>query len=250
MPRPIITLITDFGTADGYVGEVKGVLLSHAVDATVVDITHDIAPQDVASARLTVARVWRRFPRGTVHLVVVDPGVGSDRIPLVVESDGRFLVGPDNGVLSPALLMGDAHAVAVPVPPTAAPTFHGRDVFAPAAAALANGARIEDLGSDVHDPIILRTPEPMRVAPGVLAGEIIAVDRFGNAVTNLIGLHGGIIEVAGAMLTVRRTYAEAEPGSALAVVGSTGLIEIAVRNGDAKTRLSLERGTRVVLRSG
>src|SRR6185369_4194026 len=110
---PIITLITDFGTADGYVGEMKGVLLSRAPGATIVDITHDIEAQDVDGARLTVARVWRRFPAGTVHLVVVDPGVGSSRAALAVESDRRFLVGPDNGVLSPALLMTGATAVAL-----------------------------------------------------------------------------------------------------------------------------------------
>jgi S-adenosylmethionine hydrolase len=248
MPRPIITLITDFGTADGYVGEMKGVLLSLAGDAHIVDVTHEIAPQDVASARLTVARVWRRFPSGTVHLVVVDPGVGSERAALAVESDERFLVGPDNGVLSPALLIAGARVVALPIPPNAAPTFHGRDVFAPAAGALAAGARVGDLGVDARDPLIHRTPEPTRLGPGTLAGEVIAVDRFGNAVTNLVGLYGGAIEVGGVQLPVRRVYADVEPGSLLAVVGSTGLIEIAVRNGDATTRLGLERGTRVVLR--
>ena len=110
MPR-IITLLTDFGTADGYVGEMKGVLLSGAPEATLVDITHEIPPQDVEAARLTLARVWRRFPPGTVHLVVVDPGVGTERAALAVASDERFLVGPDNGVLSPALLIADARAV-------------------------------------------------------------------------------------------------------------------------------------------
>src|SRR6266545_3805898 len=103
--RAVITLTTDFGTFDGYVGEMKGVLLSRAGPVHLIDITHDIAPQDVESARLTVARVWRRFPEGTVHLVVVDPNVGSERAALAVASDGRFLVGPDNGVLSPALLL-------------------------------------------------------------------------------------------------------------------------------------------------
>ena len=246
--RSIITVITDFGTADGYVGEMKGVLLSRAPDAVVVDITHDIAPQDVASARLTVARVWRRFPSRTVHLVVVDPGVGTSRAALAVESDGRFLVGPDNGVLSPALLIAGARAVALPVAAVAAPTFHGRDVFAPAAAALASGARLVDLGTEAPQPVISRTPEPRRVAPGTLAGEVIAVDRFGNVITNLVGLHGGTIEVNGLHLPVRRAYGDVQSGSPLAVVGSTGLIEIAVRNGDARTRLGLERGARVVLR--
>jgi S-adenosylmethionine hydrolase len=246
--RPIITLITDFGTADGYVGEMKGVLLSRAADATIVDITHDIAPQDVASARLTVARVWRRFPPGTVHLVVVDPGVGSSRTPLAVESDGRFLVGPDNGVLSPGLLIAGSSAVALAVSGTAAPTFHGRDVFAPAAAALATGTPLRELGSEALNPIIQRTPEPTRLGPGALAGEVIALDRFGNAITNLVGLHRGVVEVNGVELPVRRAYADVQSGSPLAVVGSTGLIEIAVRDGSAREQLGIERGTKVVLR--
>src|SRR3954464_13086049 len=127
----IITLLTDFGTADGYVGEMKGVLLSSAPGATIVDITHDVAAHDVEIGRLTLARYWRRFPAGTVHLAVVDPGVGSTRAAIAVESDGRFLVGPDNGLLSPALLVRGYKAVELPVPQHASATFHGRDVFAP-----------------------------------------------------------------------------------------------------------------------
>jgi S-adenosylmethionine hydrolase len=135
MPR-IITLLTDFGTADGYVGEMKGVILSAIPDVMIVDISHALSPQDIDAARLTLARVWRRFPRGTIHVVVVDPGVGTERTAMAVESDGRLLVGPDNGVLSPALLNPGARTVALAIPPDASPTFHGRDVFAPAAAAL------------------------------------------------------------------------------------------------------------------
>src|SRR6476620_6968844 len=145
--RPIITLITDFGTVDGYVGEMKGVLATHAPDAQIIDITHDIPPQDVERARLTVARVWRRFPARTTHVVIVDPGVGSARAALAVASDERFLVGPDNGVLSPSLLANGARAVVLPVPPSASATFHGRDVFAPAAASLATGTPIDSLGA-------------------------------------------------------------------------------------------------------
>src|SRR5919205_4176449 len=124
--RPLLTLLTDFGTADGYVAEMKGVILSLVPEAQVVDISHDIAPQDVDGARLAVARYWRRFPEGTVHVVVVDPGVGSSRAAIAVESAGRFLVGPDNGALSPALLLPAVRVVTLPVPPSAAPTFHGR----------------------------------------------------------------------------------------------------------------------------
>lgn len=137
--RPLITLITDFGTADGYVAEVKGVLVSGAPDAQILDLTHDIPPKDIEAARLTLARAWRRFPEGTVHMAIVDPGVGGNRDAIAVPSQGRFLLGPDKGVLSPALLVGGADAVTLPVPPRPAPTVHGRDVFAPAAARLARG---------------------------------------------------------------------------------------------------------------
>ncbi|MEP6692126.1 MAG: SAM-dependent chlorinase/fluorinase, partial [Gemmatimonadaceae bacterium] len=174
MTRPI-TLLTDFGTADGYVGEMKGVLTSLAPESPIIDIAHDIAPQDVDGARLAVARVWRRFPEGTVHLVVVDPGVGSGRAALAIASDGRFLVGPDNGVLSPSLLLAGARAVSLPIPPSASPTFHGRDVFSPAAAALATGVALDDLGRVHEEPIIRRTPEVTRRADGVLVGQVISV---------------------------------------------------------------------------
>ena len=160
--RPIITLITDFGTADGYVAELKGVLASSAPDAVVMDLSHDIPPQDVEMARLAVARYWRRFPAGTVHLVVVDPGVGSSRAALAVQSDERFLVGPDNGVLSPSLLAAGSRAVSLPVPASATATFHGRDVFAPAAALLAAGAPIDSVGAVCSDPVLSRTPEARR----------------------------------------------------------------------------------------
>jgi S-adenosylmethionine hydrolase len=247
--RPLITLLTDFGTADGYVGEMKGVLLARAPDAALVDITHDIPPQDVESARLTLARVWRRFPPRTVHLVVVDPGVGTERAALAVESDERFLVGPDNGVLSPSLLVAGVRAVELLIPPDAAASFHGRDVFAPAAAALALGTGIEKLGKPMSHPLIRRTPEPKRIDDGVLAGEVITIDRFGNAITNLVGLRAGTIDAAGTTLPLRRTYGEVPTGAALAIVGSTGLIEIAVRDGSAARQLNLTRGSVVVFRA-
>lgn len=244
---PIVTLLTDFGTADGYVGEMKGVLLTAAPGATIVDITHDLPVHDVELGRLTVARYWRRFPAGSVHLAIVDPGVGSPRAALAVSSDGRFLVGPDNGLLSPALLTADARAVRLPVPPHASATFHGRDVFAPAAAQLAQGVDLLTLGEPVTDPIIRRTPEPHRAGNGELVGEIIAFDRFGNAITNLLSVRGGEIHVQGKAIPLKRTYAELEPGQTGAVIGSTGLIEIVVREGSAAESLALERGMRVSL---
>ena len=203
--RPIITLLTDFGTVDGYVGEMKGVLLTGMPGADIVDITHDIPPQDVDRGRLTLARVWRRFPPGTIHVVVVDPGVGSSRDAIAVSSEGYFLVGPDNGVLSAALLAASARVVSLSVSQHASATFHGRDVFAPAAAALARGELIESLGPDAANPIIRRTPEPTRRADGAIEGEVIFVDRFGNAVTNLVGARGGTVELGTLAIDLRRT---------------------------------------------
>jgi hypothetical protein len=247
--RPLITLLTDFGTADGYVGEMKGVLLSGVPDAEIVDISHDIPPQDVERARLTVARVWRRFPVGTIHIVVVDPGVGSSRAAIAVASEGRFLLGPDNGVLSPALLGASVRVVRLAVGGHVSATFHGRDVFAPAAVALAGGEALEALGGEMSQPIIRRTPEPIRRIDGAIDGEVITVDRFGNAVTNLVGMRGGTIEVGSASIAVRRTYAEVKSGELVAVVGSAGFIEIAVRDGDAARKLGLARGSAVTLRT-
>ena len=246
-PPIIITLLTDFGTADGYAAEMKGVLLSGVPTANVVDISHEIAAQDVEAARLTVARYWRRFPEGTVHVVVVDPGVGSARAAIAVRSGGQFLVGPDNGVLSPALFAKDATVVELPVPPRASVTFHGRDVFAPAAAQLAMGTDIHTLGPAVRFPVRRRTPEAVRRDDGSIAGEILTVDRFGNALTNIVLLGSGSLLVAGQMLPIVRTYSDVDIGEATALVGSSGFLEVAVRNGNAAQLLQLERGFEVVL---
>ncbi|HJU90831.1 MAG TPA: SAM-dependent chlorinase/fluorinase [Gemmatimonadaceae bacterium] len=245
--RPIITLLSDFGTADGYVGEIKGVLLSALPLAAIVDITHDVAPQDVDGARLAVARYWRRFPEGTVHLVVVDPGVGTARAAIAVASDGRSFVGPDNGVLSPALLVAGARVVELPVPAGASHTFHGRDVFAPAAATLASGVPIDDLGTPLLDPIVRRTPEARRTDDGEIEGEVISVDRFGNLITNLVAPRGGSVRIGDREVPLGRTYADAASGAVLALVGSSGLVEIAVRDGSAANSLGLTRGARVIL---
>lgn len=242
MSRPLVTLLTDFGTADGYVAEMKGVLYTQVPDASIIDLSHDVAPQQVEAARLAVARYWRRFPAGVVHLVVVDPGVGSGREAIAVMSDGRYLVGPDNGVLSPALLHPSARVVSLPVPPGTAPTFHGRDVFAPAAAALARGGRLESLGSALPSPVIRRTPEAVRDPGGGIRGEVIAIDRFGNAITNIAGHHDGSVRVADRDIPVRRTYGDVPAGDLVALVGSSGLLEVAIRDGNAATTLGVRPG--------
>lgn len=246
--RKIITLLTDFGTADGYVGEMKGVLLSGAANVDLVDIAHDIAPQDVEGARLVVARYWRKFPAGTVHLVIVDPGVGSSRRALAVASDGLYLVGPDNGVLSPALLSEGARVAELPISTSAAPTFHGRDVFAPAAARLAAGASLDSLGVTALDPVVARTPPTQRLNDGSIAGVVIAVDRFGNLITNLGEEREGILVVGDVTIgEIVSTYSSATSGGLVAVIGSGGSIEIALRDGNAANHLGAGRGTRVRL---
>ncbi len=243
----LITLLTDFGTADGYVGEMKGVLATGAAGAALVDVAHDVAPHDVDGARLALARYWRKFPGGTVHVVVVDPGVGTDRAALAVESEGRFLVGPDNGVLSPALLQPGMRCVSLPIPAGAAPTFHGRDVFAPAAAELAQGISLDALGEPVAAPIVRRTPEAVRREDGTIAGVVITIDRFGNAVTNLMARRGGVLVVGERRLALSRSYGDAVPGAPVALVGSSGLVEIALRDGNAAAHLGLGRGSAIVL---
>ena len=244
--RALITLLTDFGTVDGYVAEMKGVILTRTPDARVIDVSHDLPSQDIDAGRLALARYWRRFPAGTIHVAVVDPGVGTDRAALAVSSDGRLLIGPDNGLLSPALLYAGARCVALPVPSGASPTFHGRDVFAPAAAELAAGASLESLGAVTTTPVIRRTPEPHRMPDGSIRGEVIAIDRFGNAITNLLALRGGTVRVGIHALLIRRTYADAKAGEPIALQGSTGLVEIAVRNGSAANQLGIAKGTEVV----
>jgi len=249
MSAPAITLLTDFGTADGYVAEMKGVLLSTAPGIPIIDVTHDVPAHDVEFARLTLARYWRRYPAGTVHVCVVDPGVGSTRAALAVSSGGQWFVGPDNGLLSPALFALDARAVALPIPDTASTTFHGRDVFAPAAARLAIGDTLDDIGEEYAEPIRRRTPQPIRRNDGVIVGEVLTIDRFGNAITNLIARPGSTVRIGELSLPVRRTYADVAEGTAIALTGSTGLIEVAIRNSSAATQYQLHIGQPIHLHS-
>jgi S-adenosylmethionine hydrolase len=169
----IVTLLTDFGTADGYVGEMKGVISELAPGADLIDITHDISAQDIEGGRLALARYWQRFPVGTVHVAVVDPGVGGTRAALATTS--RCRAPPDVGrrPRPPALLMPDARAVMLPIPPGASATFHGRDVFAPAAARLVLGTPVDDLGTPATSPVVRRTPEPRKGADGGLHGIVM-----------------------------------------------------------------------------
>ena len=247
MAPTLITLLTDFGTADGYVAEMKGVLYSLLPSVAIVDVSHDIPPQDVDSARVALSRYWRRFPPGTVHLVVVDPGVGTARAAIAAESDSRYLVGPDNGVLSPALLAPGARVLSIAVPPHASQTFHGRDVFAPAAARLAAGTPFDQLGRPFEGPVVRRTASVRQREDGAVEGEVIAVDHFGNALTNLVARAGWHVEAGTLRLPLVRTYADVPSGSLCGVAGSSGFIEIALRDGDGARAAGLARGARVFL---
>jgi S-adenosylmethionine hydrolase len=252
-----ITLLTDFGTRDGFVGAVKGVLATLAPDALVDDVAHDLPRGDARAAARALARYWRRYPEGTVHVVVVDPGVGTARAGLACASAGRLLVGPDNGVLTPALGRasgGGSRCVRIDdraLGSAVAPTFHGRDVFAPAAAALATGRPLAALGAALGDPVLVEEPAAVREGDGAV-GEVVALDRFGNATTNIPGAWGdrSVLEVAGLRVPVARTYGDVDPGEPVAVVDSEGRLEVAVRDGSAADRLGIAPGTSVRLRRG
>jgi hypothetical protein len=245
----IITLLTDFGTTDSYVAEMKGVLLSMAPAATVVDLSHGVPPGDVRSAAYILGRTWERFPPGTVHLVVVDPGVGTTRAALALSAHQHSFVGPDNGVFSPVLRDTEVRAVVLPTPESASPTFHGRDVFAPAAAALASGSSLQSLGEPLGCiPERLAYTLPHHEGKTVI-GEIVYIDRFGSLITNLTAElvpSYARLEVEDLDLgPLQRTFNDVTVGGLLAYIGSGGAIEIAVRNGSAARRLGVGVGGRV-----
>jgi S-adenosylmethionine hydrolase len=243
---PIITLLTDFGLSDSYVAEMKGVLLTHAPDTVLVDVSHGVPPGDVRAASFILARVWRRFPPGTVHVAVVDPGVGTARRAVAAEAEGHAFVGPDNGIFS--ALPDDARFVELPVPRDASPTFHGRDVFAPVAARLATGAALNDVGQPISDPTRFPLPVPRREGT-VWIGEVVYVDRFGTLITNLPGsavAPGARVRVAGRDAgPLARTFGDVERGALVAFVGSGGVVEVAVRDGSAAAVLGLGVGAEV-----
>lgn len=251
---PLITLLTDFGNADHYVAEIKGVLLSHAPAVTLVDVTHGIAPGDVRSGAYVLGRTWHRFPPGSIHMAVVDPGVGTNRAPLAFAAHGYYFVGPDNGVFTPVLHDAEVEAVVLPTPESASPTFHGRDLFAPAAAALANGTPLHTLGQPFAGIPERLTYTAPHYEGKTVVGEVVYIDRFGSLVTNLTSElvpTYARLEVEDLDLgPVRRTYGDVTVGGLLAYIGSGGAIEIAVRNGSAARRLGVGVGGRVRARLG
>lgn len=257
MAKPIITLTTDFGTRDGYVGAVKGVIKRINPDAEVVDISHEVESFDVLGGAFVLNNFYRYFPRGTVHLTVVDPGVGSERQPLLIRSQDFFFVGPDNGIFSfvfqnetltdVVVLSNKKYFLTEP-----SVTFHARDIFAPVAAYVSRGVAAKEFGPTAKECLKLVIPEP-KLSKGRLRGEIIHMDGFGNLITNVAeeSLRGKRITA----ITVGRkgikrlagSYSEIKQGQLGALIGSSNLLEIAVNQGSAREALKSKIGSAVTI---
>ena len=268
-PR-IITLTTDFGISDTYVGIMKGVILGINPNAQIVDLTHAIPPQDIYEAAFSIYAARSYFPQGTIHVIVVDPGVGSDRQAIVSHIDTAFFVCPDNGVLSYLLhsvrdeAAQSIDSVAIQNSayylPEVSNTFHGRDIFAPVAAHLSLGVPLDDIGPPVHTLVQLPIQVP-ELSGNTLTGQIVKIDRFGNAITNIsetaiarleststVEIPIYEISVGNARLNrLNRAYAEAGVGKPLAIIGSYGVLEIAINGGNAKEALGIKWGDPVVV---
>jgi S-adenosylmethionine hydrolase len=260
-PSGVITLITDFGLNDWYAGAMKGVLLGINPDAVIVDVTHGIDPGDLTGAALALKSSYRFFPPGTVHVVVVDPGVGSGRKILLAEWRRYFFLAPDNGILSCALGMGalgNARALERPAfwLRRMSSTFHGRDIMAPVAARLSQGVSPKRMGPVCRNPVRVEMPIPRRIGRRAARAEVIHVDRFGNLITNLeegspilsrrreIVIHIRGREIMG----LSGSYQTAGVGALLALCGSSGYMEIAVCGGDASKELGAGRGTALTVK--
>jgi S-adenosylmethionine hydrolase len=251
----LITLMTDFGIKDGNVGVMKGVIWSLAPEAQIADLSHTISPQNVREAALILARSAPYFPPGTIHLVVVDPGVGTERRPLAARIGQQYFIGPDNGLITLLLDQAEeAEFIHLDRPgywlPELSSVFHGRDIFAPCAAHLARGVPLSELGTPISDPVLLDFPQPQPIPSG-LRGEIIHIDHFGNLSTNIrrehlqgrldLTVRYGAAEVRGLV----RTFGERPPGELVSLYGSTGNLLLCVVNGSAAQRLDAALGDTV-----
>jgi len=252
----LISLITDFGIEDTYAGVLKGVILSISPACKIVDITHQIPPQDVRAACFALSTSYAYFPKGTIHLVIVDPGVGGKRRPLLIETEDYFFIGPDNGAFT-AILVNPGLKSVIEITSgeyflaEVSSTFHGRDIFAPVAAHLANGCPPSRFGTPVSDYVLLDWPQPSIVKPGQAQGTIIHIDRFGNLVTSfsrdyikqMTGNRRFRIECAGRIITqMVPSYSFAQPGELCGVFGSSNYLEISVTNGSARDILNAQGG--------
>ncbi|MEZ4846985.1 MAG: SAM-dependent chlorinase/fluorinase [Bdellovibrionota bacterium] len=251
----IVTLLTDFGLSDSYVAQIKGVILTQHPDARLIDITHEVPPQDILYASRSLANTWSYFPKGTVHMVIVDPAVGTRRERLVAECNGHFFVAPDNGVLTLLKLNPTARffninleTIRVQNPSF---TFEGRDVFAPAVNSLLSGSKPSDMGLIMQQIREMNFPAPV-VTHDHIEGEIISFDHYGNMVTNITREHmSGFdyqIQVGNIMIgKMAKTYADMTPGELLALINSSGYLELSVSGGSARDKFNFARGQRVKL---
>lgn len=250
----VITLLTDFGLSDVYVGVMKGVIATIAPQVSVIDLSHQIPPQDIATARFQLMNAYPYFPPETVHIAVVDPGVGSSRRAIAVQLETGFLVAPDNGLISGVLSQNLAIAAVELTNPnywrTSNPsaTFHGRDVFAPVGAYLAIGAPLQELGDEIELSSLQNFPIPDVVeTPEGLEGSIQAIDHFGNLITNIpvdrVQDRAWSIKINDRIYPGKTTYADANPGEILGLVGSHGWIEIAANRSNAQKTLGLSIGS-------
>ena len=254
-PSGIITLTSDFGLSDPYVAMMKGVILSINPSAVLVDLTHMVRAGSIAQAAALLYDAFIYYPMGTVHLAVIDPGVGSGRRPIAAAAEGHFFVGPDNGIFWP-VIQDDAESTAVRLQesrfflPAISRTFHGREIFAPVAAHLSLGVALESLGPRIEDPVRLMLPKP-HTSQEVFSGEIVRVDNFGNLITNIpskelgqfLGSGRARFEVGN--LVIRKlsgTYADAEEGEPLALINSSNMLEIAVNLGRASEYIRVKDG--------
>jgi len=263
----IITLTTDFGTRDCYVAAMKGVILGVNPAARVVDLTHEIEPQNVLECALFLKGSAPYFPPGTIHVVVVDPGVGTERCALCVETGDQYYIAPDNGVLSLVVKPEEVLKAAVIeneryLGPTISATFHGRDVFAPAAAHLSLGVEMGKLGRALHDIVRVEFAVPKVGADGTVEAQVVHVDRFGNLVTNVgkAAWHDLTysaeevnvrIDVGGVVLdSISRTYNDVPVGAPLALWGSSDFLEISMNQGNAAEKLGATVGDQITIRIG
>ena len=256
-PNGIITLLTDFGEIDGFVGTMKGVILSINPHAKIVDISHQIPDQDIEAGAFVLNNSYRYFPMGTVHLAVVDPGVGSERKILAVQSDDYFFIAPDNQILKYIFHSNETLTVVEVLNKQfflthISQTFQGRDIFAPVAAHLSTGIAIDQLGPIIEDYDHGEIDVPVVTSSSVM-GKIIYADKFGNLITNiaieLINKPISLIEIGSTIINrLSNSYIEVEIGQPLAIIGSSGYLEIAVRNGNARQQLSQDRGGSVIIK--
>ncbi|HGE70891.1 TPA: hypothetical protein ENX78_08660 [Candidatus Poribacteria bacterium] len=255
-----ITLMTDFGLSDGFVAAMKGVIYSINPKAIITDITHDINPYNLLGAAFIFNSVYSFFPKGTVHVVVVDPGVGSERRPLAIETENYYFVAPDNGVLSLALEKEKVLKIVELSKPqyflnNISNTFHGRDIFAPVSANLSLGVKLDLMGNRLNDIVKISAPEPKALKDEII-GEIIYIDRFGNLITNIsmdliekLSANKRIVIIVGnkTIQKISRSYADVPVGKPLAIYNSFGNLEIAVNSANASKILNVQKGDTVTI---